>query len=394
MSLFGDLAVVERGEHFKLPQLHLRELGLEHVPAVPVDLAALPDTLIKLGLRQKQCEQAYQSLSRTFTIADRTDRAHAFLFGTQPADANRATARASLQAFLSSNPSEISPGALAERLKEQDEALPHGAQGDAGDQLTALPLDDPTQWSMSWTTFPDVYSAGLPRLKEWAATVDVTQPDKASAAFFPTIAREGLAYNLLLLKKVDSADVVLRRRDRAPMCGQDVPSPHNPEVEIMNRRGKLPALRWVGGFASSGPTSMPCFRPASSVSSSPLHRSRALCRTRTDDPFLTMEDQGSNRGLLGPLSPQIADLWDWSGPGKTACAPPGRPHKRAAFISLEAGTWTGSTQRNTMCACRPIVSVVSCRCGRRSARWSGCANGPGCSVRSTRRSPSATSRRA
>ena len=40
MSFLGDLAVVERGEQFKLTQLHLRELGLKHVPAVPVDLAA------------------------------------------------------------------------------------------------------------------------------------------------------------------------------------------------------------------------------------------------------------------------------------------------------------------------------------------------------------------
>ena len=31
MTLLGDLALVERGEHFKLPQLHLRELGLKHV---------------------------------------------------------------------------------------------------------------------------------------------------------------------------------------------------------------------------------------------------------------------------------------------------------------------------------------------------------------------------
>ena len=46
----------------KLPQLQLRELGLGNVPAVPVDLAALLDTLIKLGVREKQCEQAYQSL--------------------------------------------------------------------------------------------------------------------------------------------------------------------------------------------------------------------------------------------------------------------------------------------------------------------------------------------
>ena len=61
---------------------------------------------------------------------------------------------------------------------------------------------------MSWTTFPDVYSAGLPRLAEWAATVDVTQADKAQRGVLLTIAREGLAYNLLLLKKVDSGDVV------------------------------------------------------------------------------------------------------------------------------------------------------------------------------------------
>ena len=60
---------------------------------------------------------------------------------------------------------------------------------------------------MSWTTFPDVYAVGLPQLEEWAATVDVTQPDKATEAFFPTIARDGLAYNLLLLQKVRSADV-------------------------------------------------------------------------------------------------------------------------------------------------------------------------------------------
>jgi hypothetical protein len=123
MSLLGDLAVVERGEHFKLPQLRLRELGLKNVPAVPVDIAAMLDTLLKLGIREKQCEQAYQGLSRTFTIAGRTDRAHAFLFGKQTAAANRTAARTSLQAFLSSNPSGISLDALAERLKEQDEAL-------------------------------------------------------------------------------------------------------------------------------------------------------------------------------------------------------------------------------------------------------------------------------
>jgi hypothetical protein len=206
MSLFGNHAVVERGEQYKLPQLHLRDLGLHNVPAVPVDIAGIVDTLVKLGVREKQCELAYQGLSRTFTIGGTTARAHAFLFGAEAADAQRAAARESLRAFLSSNPLEIPPGALAERLEEQDEQLAHATNG-GGDQLTRLSLEDPRQFSMSWTTFPDVYSAGRPHLDDWAATVDVTQPDKATEAFFPTIAREGLAYNLLVLQKVQSADV-------------------------------------------------------------------------------------------------------------------------------------------------------------------------------------------
>jgi Lipoxygenase len=206
MSLLGDHVIVARDQQFKLPRLHLRELGLDNVPAVPVDIAGILDTLVKLGIREKQCELAYQGLSRTFTIGGTTARAHAFLLGAQTADAQRAAARDNLRAFLDSNPLEIPPEALAERLKEQDEGLARATNG-GGDQHTRLSLDDPKQWSMSWTTFPDVYSAGLPHLDDWAATVDVAQPEKATEAFFPTIAREGLAYNLLVLKKVQGADV-------------------------------------------------------------------------------------------------------------------------------------------------------------------------------------------
>lgn len=211
MSLQQDFAVVERSEQFKLPQLRLRELGLKNVPAVPVDIVGVVDTLVKLGIRAKQGEQAYQGLAKTFTIGGTTARAHAFLFGDQPADANTAAARDSLQAFLRSNPLDaISPSALAGRLKERDEELAQSANG-GDDGLTTVSLDDPQQWSMSWTTFPDVHSSGLPHLDEWAATLDVTQPDKATEAFFPTIARYGLAYNLILLRKVQSADAAAWR---------------------------------------------------------------------------------------------------------------------------------------------------------------------------------------
>jgi len=70
---------------------------------------------------------------------------------------------------------------------------------------TPVSLDDPRQWSMSWATLPDVYRIGLPHLDEWAATVDVAQPEAATEAFFPTIARYGRSYNLFLPRKVQGA---------------------------------------------------------------------------------------------------------------------------------------------------------------------------------------------
>jgi Lipoxygenase len=189
----------------KPPQLPLRERGLKYMPAVPVDIGGMADTLSKLGVRVKQREQALQGLSKTFTIGGSTARAYNFLFGGEAADAKAAAAHEGLRGFLSRDPLEILPS-LVGKLKEQDEELVQDAVG-GGDDLTTLSIDDPKQWSMSWTTFPDVYTLGLSHLDEWAATVDVTQPEKATEAFFPTIARYGLSYNLILPKKVQSPDV-------------------------------------------------------------------------------------------------------------------------------------------------------------------------------------------
>lgn len=148
------------------------------MPAVPVDVAGILDTLVKLGLRANQCEQAYQGLSKTFTIDATTARAHSFLFGAEAADAKRPAGLRERQSV--DDPSRRS-GRKAQR------AVARVASG--GDGLTSLALDDPEQWSMSWTRRPP---RRLPHLKEWAATVDVTLPDRATEAFFPNIAGEGL----------------------------------------------------------------------------------------------------------------------------------------------------------------------------------------------------------
>jgi hypothetical protein len=180
----------------KLPQLPTSELGLENVPAFPIDTAGMLDTLIKLSVRFKQREQALEGLSRTYTIGGRTARAREFLFGDVSLAAKEHEQLERVRSQLKGNTMEILPAIVA-AITGQTESL-----ATPGGELTTLPLDDPRQWAISWTTFPDVQSLGAPRLEEWAATVDVTQPDKATEGFWPMIATYGRAYNLLVAQKV------------------------------------------------------------------------------------------------------------------------------------------------------------------------------------------------
>jgi hypothetical protein len=141
----------------KIPQLPLREHGLTNVPAVPLDILGMLDTLLKLGVKVKQREQALQGLSKMFTIGGSTAPAYAFLYGREAADTKAATALDRVRAFLNRNPLGLLSG-LVDKIKAQDEELVLRAAKTGGDDLTTRSLDDPKQWSMGWTTFPDVYS--------------------------------------------------------------------------------------------------------------------------------------------------------------------------------------------------------------------------------------------
>jgi hypothetical protein len=183
----------------KLPQLPARELGFPNAPAIPIDTAGMLDTLVRLSLRFQQREQPLQGLSKTYTIGGHTAPARDFLFGKKPQDPDGAQALAHLHDLLSRNTLEILP-AIVENIVSQDKnTVPSGGE------LSELPLEDARQFSISWTTFPDVQSLGAPLLDDYAATVDVTQPEKATEAFWPTIATTGRSYNLLLPQKVRDA---------------------------------------------------------------------------------------------------------------------------------------------------------------------------------------------
>src|SRR6185369_736848 len=118
----------------RMPQLPVRELGFRHVPAIPVDIGGLADTLSRLVARVKQREQPLQGLSRTFTIGASTARAYNFLFGRGASDAKAAEAHEDLRAFLSRDQSEIIRGVVG-NLKVQNEEQALNSVG-GGDPLT------------------------------------------------------------------------------------------------------------------------------------------------------------------------------------------------------------------------------------------------------------------
>ncbi|MEM7357391.1 MAG: hypothetical protein AAF657_41640, partial [Acidobacteriota bacterium] len=192
-------------DYLKLP---LRLLGLKNMPTVPVDIKGTIETLGKLDTRSKEADQPTQSLTKLFTIDGETARAHAFLFGGEPIGSRAAEARDRLRNVLGGNPLKIFKS-LADGLRDESEELFDDLFDDEDDStdLTKLSLDDPKQWSMSWTTLPDVFRDGQPFLDRWAAAVDVEQPQVATEEFWPTIARYGLAFNLILPEKVDASSV-------------------------------------------------------------------------------------------------------------------------------------------------------------------------------------------
>jgi len=146
-------------------KLPLQEWGFAHCPAIPYwadavgdpDLEQIENTVALLKQRAEQGTPAYSGLDVYYTIGGQTLPAYAFLYGGTP---NAVTAP------------------------------------------TALPLDDPKQFTLPWTTYQDVYQDSQDLVGPFSDTL--TNGKNAEESFWPTIAQFGLPLNLLVLEKVDS----------------------------------------------------------------------------------------------------------------------------------------------------------------------------------------------
>ena len=140
----------------KVWHLPLNWFGLKHIPAVPIQLAGLLDTILKRNERAKEALRARHSLTNLYTIDGQTATGEQFLYG----------------------PSE---------------------------KLMALSLEHPEQFAMSWPNFEGVFARYAHLIRDYAATL--TDPEEATRQFWPFFAEHGTAYNLLILRKVGTADL-------------------------------------------------------------------------------------------------------------------------------------------------------------------------------------------
>jgi len=195
----------------KIPFLPTRSI-FPHLPAIPVDLEGMVETLVRLAIRQAQLSQAKQGLTNAYTIQGRTEVAYAFLFGEEAAAAGTKTWEG-IQKLLEQAPQAAVNNYLEEPLRTGQVALQSSLPG----APNPLSLDSPKQFSISWTTYPNVYRSGLNVLPAWASSL--SDADSATKQFWPMIAQHGFAYNLILPEKVTGAKSSALRRHFGEIWG-------------------------------------------------------------------------------------------------------------------------------------------------------------------------------
>ena len=193
-----------------VPHLGFLHLFFKHVPAIPYQIKEMLETAVRLLNREEQTQQAKQGLTHTFTIGGYTATGYQFMYGKTSPTGEPIPRETSAERVKKMRLE------LIEKLKRGDrdfEALLRELFEDVEEVVEtklhpspmALSLDDPKQWAMSWTAFPEAWKLGRPHLETWAA--GLTDVATANRLFWPTMAEYGLSYNLLIVEKVDGSRI-------------------------------------------------------------------------------------------------------------------------------------------------------------------------------------------
>jgi hypothetical protein len=192
------------------------------------------DTLNKLIARGQYLIQAKDALSIPFTLNNITATGERFMLGTENQVQQAGNLRGLLtliESFLGKIPtdsvhaSRIASAFHRLRLKldawlgihAETSALRLRTEADGTsasistprpgeqDDYSAFTMEEPSQFSMAWTTFEDAFRKGYQHIAEYSAAI--TDPQEATRQFWPTLRSTALPYNLLVLQKLNAASV-------------------------------------------------------------------------------------------------------------------------------------------------------------------------------------------
>jgi len=205
-----------------------------HGPALPrpdgdAGLDLILDTLSRLLTRAQNLIQAKDALSIEYTLQGITATAERFMLGTEEQVQEAAQLRSLVtfaEAFLGKSFTKPEHQNLLAQTMTDIRTKLHAplhslgaAVGGAGGVVSAqntlldslltvdpndyayFSLEDPTQFSMAWTTFLDGFRNGYPHVPQYAAAV--TDPVEATRQFWPMLRSTALPYNLFVLQRLE-----------------------------------------------------------------------------------------------------------------------------------------------------------------------------------------------
>ncbi len=162
-------------------------------PGIPIELKGFKEAALGLRNRRVQLQPALDGLSRTYTIGDETAPAKDFLFGTSP---DRIKTGLDLLIGMGNlNPVDVL-SIFSSGLEAVEAEL---------SPLIRMKLDSFSQYDISLTEYLNAHQDAQPQFNYWESTL--TDPDVADRAFWPMMANNGIAYNLLFLKKATAAEL-------------------------------------------------------------------------------------------------------------------------------------------------------------------------------------------
>ena len=171
--------------------LHLE--GFKNIPLIPIPgFVDFAETVGNLYSRSKQIIPAVDGLTNKYTINGKTATAKEFMFNTSKQDAVFEELRKSLDENKFKKAIESLLGDMDQITKSSEDV--------SKEPLTAMSLDSSEQWAMSWTNYGNIFYRSKEFLEKFSLTIE--NIDDANREFWPTIAKYGLGYNLIVLEKI------------------------------------------------------------------------------------------------------------------------------------------------------------------------------------------------